>query len=122
MEDRENIGFACKDHAPTTLRLRKVPNDIIGRHVKAGFKAVAPDGSTGTEHMWVKVQEVQGHTLMGYLDSDPVMDCGINYEDPVQVDIEDVEEIIPPLATNRRRKQKWQSRRSPSRKLSSKSA
>lgn len=100
IEDPSNIGFLCSKHAPKPLGLRKVPNDIIGRFVKKGFPAVTPEGFDQIEHMWVKVQSVQGNTLFGTLNSDPLYDCGLSYEDPVQVDIEEVEEIVPPFSTN----------------------
>lgn len=99
-EDTSNIGFVCAACAPKTMGLREVPEDIVGRYVKKAFPGTSPEGKNEVEHMWVKVQSVQGHTLFGTLNSDPVYDCGVSYEDPVQVDIEEVEEIIPPYETH----------------------
>lgn len=98
--NQDNISFFCAKHAPNAMGLKKVPKDIIGRHVKKAFPAIDPHGIEQLEHMWVKVQSVQGHTLFGVLGSEPVYDCGLSYEDPVQVDIEEVEEIIPPITTH----------------------
>lgn len=97
MENANNIRFVHPNCASRSMGLRVATDDLVGRHVKKGFRGEKPDGGWTVEHMWIKVQSRHGNTLFGYLDSDPVMNCGVRYEGSVQLDIEEVEDILPPL-------------------------
>jgi hypothetical protein len=59
------------------------------RKVKKVFRGVTPRGREVEEALWIRIQEQQGETLFGYLDSDSIYDCGVSPGDPVQVDLRD---------------------------------
>lgn len=61
---------------------------FIGKYVKITFS-----NDVQKEHMWVKVNRVEGDTLHGYLKNDPVFVTTIKCEDPVALHRNQIIEI-----------------------------
>jgi hypothetical protein len=57
------------------------PECLVGRSIKVPFQT----GENPVEHMWVTVTGFNGNTLIGKLDSDPVVTDDLKYGDEVQV-------------------------------------
>lgn len=80
LEDNRLVdGIQMNADNPETFDIptnEDIDNLTIGSHVKVGFKS-----DNGTERMWVKLtNEVDGNTVNGVLDNDPVLvediECG----------------------------------------------
>lgn len=101
-EPASNIGFVCNDHAPKPGKFADAdPTKLIGSYCKLGFQCKRPDGSPLVEHMWVVVREVDGGSLKGQLDNDPIgvyegdfegLACG----DTIEFKLEEIEDLITP--------------------------
>jgi hypothetical protein len=90
------------------------PNEIgIGDHVKLGFEfePVVSDLTHGKEcaccgapsndmcsgeHMWVKVTEIDGEKMKGWIDNVPwfTSEHGLNYHDEVEFTVDNVEILL----------------------------
>jgi uncharacterized protein YegJ (DUF2314 family) len=94
-EPLENMGRIHKECAIERKRLcqKMIKNvdleKLIGYHVKKVF--LTEDGRG--EHMWVKVKMVEGDSLIGELDNDPMICKNIECGDTVRLQKEDIEEI-----------------------------
>lgn len=100
-ESLSNLNAVCAKHAPQpnpdlVKIAKKSPQTFLGWFVKKGFPAKKPDGSDTIEHMWVKVKEVKDGDLMGELNNDPLLDCGVALGDLVTVKPDEIEEALPP--------------------------
>lgn len=106
-EPLSNIGFRCDHHAPTAdSQLASWPAEtFVGRFVKRAFPVLDAGpllGKLGTgatlEHMWVRVERVEAGVLVGTLGNDPLCDVGVVFGDAVTVRLEEIEDVLPPLA------------------------
>jgi uncharacterized protein DUF2314 len=90
MEDPRNIGAVCDRHAPKAGRYKDAdPKTFIGKYVKLGF----PSKSGRIEHMWVRVESIEGAELHGVLDNDPVLDVGFVCGDGVGFTVDEIEAV-----------------------------
>jgi len=77
-EPLSNIQMLCPEHSPKPIDYDGDPVALVGRHVKLKFDTgPAPDDIPAErwpdkESMWVKVSRVDGSTLIGFLDNEPV--------------------------------------------------
>jgi hypothetical protein len=72
-----SAGLITPDPSYTSL-----PSEcLVGRLIKVPFQT----GDSPVEHMWVTVSGVDGNTLIGRLDSDPVVTDDLKYGDLVRV-------------------------------------
>ena len=98
-EPLSNIGFPCKDHEPRAGKFSGTdPRIFIGRLIKLGFPFSNNNGSQSKEHMWVKVLNLGDNTqLEGVLDNDPIRVTDYDYGSGVGFDVEEIEDVVPPL-------------------------
>ena len=80
--DREQVrvvaaGILTPDPDYTSLP----PESLVGRLIKVPFQT----GDSPVEHMWVTVSGFDGNTLIGKLDSDPVVTDDLQHGDEVRV-------------------------------------
>jgi len=94
-ESIANIGLVCPDHAPKSGKFTGVnPSTLVGKFVKKAFEGRDPrTQETRIEHMWVKIGRVEGETLHGVLDNDPVLEMDVKDGDPVSLTISEVEAV-----------------------------
>lgn len=99
-ESPKTFGFVCHEHAPKPGKFTgKSPTDFVGRTVKLGFPAEAPDGSHTHEHMWVRVTGTalidihKDQDLIGVLSNDPVLKCDYTCGDEVAFKVDEIEAI-----------------------------
>jgi len=77
-EPLSNIQMLCPKHSPKSIGYDGDPAALIGRHIKLKFDTgPAPDDIPADrwplkESMWVKVKSVDGDTLVGILDNEPM--------------------------------------------------
>lgn len=96
-ESPHNVVFLCNTHAPKPdPKLHAHPPEyFVGRHVKLGFPAIAPDGSNVAEHMWVDVKSVTPEgRLEGVLDNDPVYDTEYANGDLLRFEVYQIEAVL----------------------------
>ena len=94
-EPRDNYGYVCDLHTPKPNPWLALipPERFVGHYVKRAFPVRA---STNHEHMWVYVEGVNAAgALVGRLDNDPVLDCGLTCGDRVVVDVRQIEAVVP---------------------------
>ena len=92
-----NIRTYCADHAPKPIELDKsqvTPESLIGRHVKIGvvvakLGARAPD----KEHIWIKINSVEGEKLIGTIDNNPTY-IPFKLGETVSITIDEIEHIF----------------------------
>lgn len=91
-----NIQIFCKDHGPQAGEYTgKPPGDFIGKLVKRVFQAKkSPIPGMISEHMWVKIHDINGNRLIGTLDNQPILDVGLKYGDMVTVELTEIEDIM----------------------------
>ncbi len=66
----------------------------MGKYVKLGFKATNPVSNKETkEHMWLRVEKVDGPLLVGTLDNDPVMETEVKFGDTINFFVSEIEEV-----------------------------
>jgi len=70
-------GLITPDPTYTSLP----PESLVGRSIKVPFQT----GESPVEHMWVTVTGFDANTLIGRLDSDPVVTDDLKYGDLVRV-------------------------------------
>ena len=89
--EKGNIVSYCPEHAPKPIHYSGDLADLVGRYVKKAFPKTV---GNGLEHMWVKVESVDGETLTGVLDNKPAYTSRVRYKDTVTVTREEIEDII----------------------------
>ena len=103
MRERTNITFMCDRHAPKPDKeLAKLkPEELVGKFVKAAFRAIDPNGKPRLKHRWVKVESVkEDGSLFGTLDNDPFYACfdenenRLKHRSKVSVKMADLEEVL----------------------------
>lgn len=65
-EDASNVQYFCKEHAPGPVDFQGDLESLVGHYVKKAFS----DGEC-TEHMWVKVEAVEGDAIVGTINNQP---------------------------------------------------
>lgn len=96
-ESPHNIIAVCEEHAskPQEVYSKMAPDFFIGKFVKKGFPGLNPvTKKTQLEHMWVRVQSVEGKNLMGKLDNDPVFEMELKLGDTVKVGLHEIEQVL----------------------------
>ena len=94
-ENKNNILYYCKDHAPKPIKYEVPLEDLVGSWVKKAFTDPSQT-DVANEHMWVKIESVAGKTLIGYLDNVPAHVTNIKLHDPVTLDREEIEAMTSP--------------------------
>ena len=70
-----------------------IANVEVGDWLKFPFQGQLPNGSTMTEHMWVKVQAIAGTIIHGELDNDPEFIKNVKCGDKVVREFAEAEAI-----------------------------
>jgi uncharacterized protein YegJ (DUF2314 family) len=86
-----NTAFVCPNHAPKPdpELAKRDPASLVGKFVKTAFT-----NEGWTEHMWVAVTHVEGTTLHGTLDNDPIGPLLEKCGDQVVVQMNEIEEVL----------------------------
>jgi len=88
-EPLSNIGMTCKKHASKPMDYKGPLEDLIGKFVKRSFRTE----TELIEHMWVKVVSVDGDTITGILENDPLFVKGLVCGDEITVERGQIEEV-----------------------------
>lgn len=90
MESSDNMRFVHEEAIkPDSLYAKKPLEWFIGRLVKIAFQSA----DSWVEHMWVKVNKVQGHDLVGTLENYPAFVTHLGYGDQVTINRTQIEAI-----------------------------
>lgn len=79
------IHAECADERHKRFQVKYTVEDVrVGDWVKKNFSG---------EHIWVKVEKIDGQKISGKVDNDVVTDCGVRCGDAVELEFSEVEEI-----------------------------
>ena len=96
-EALSNLRMYCRKHSDELPKptLTAAPlASFVGKFVKKAFDVSDEHGRRQREHMWVKVDGVDGGALVGVLDNDPFYRSEVKAGDRVVVRREEIEDVL----------------------------